>query len=48
MRILVTDDEPLQLNGMVSILRRILPDAEISHTSGRMTRWRRRMNAAST
>ena len=29
MRILVTDDEPLQLNGMVSILRRILPDAEI-------------------
>lgn len=29
MRILVTDDESLQLNGMVSILRRILPDAEI-------------------
>ena len=30
MRILITDDEPLQLNGLTSILKKIIPDAEIS------------------
>ena len=30
MRILIIDDEPLQLEGSVSILRKVMPDAEIS------------------
>ena len=30
MRILIIDDEPLQLEGSVSMLRKVMPDAEIS------------------